>query len=477
MTSVRALALSSCLAAGLAAAASAADAPRVAGEPSRTPVAKSAATWRHAGFPDASLTRLRYGEMSAERILGLAKANANRIGKPLQIGIARDAAHESAERALPPLAWVSLADGSSVARVQLLSPLAYGIRAGLRFERLDPRAELRFSGSQRPGVVVASMRGDQMAALVGDDDLFWTPGTDGEKQFVEVWIPAGVARDAVAFSAPRLSHLMTNARDDFRILEKIGESGSCNIDAVCRVPELGQPFANAKAAVARITFVLDGLSYMCTGTLLNDTDASTQVPYFHTAHHCIGSQSVASTLNSYWRYESTACGAGSVGDYVLLGGGADHLYSNAETDGALLRLRDAAPAGSAFAGWDANPIPASAAVTTIHHPSGDLKKVSFGQHVPGDSDPTSNAVGWLEGTTESGSSGSGLFTRDADGYRLRGGLHGGDASYGNSGALNNTGNRDWYSRFDVDFPNIRRYLAPAAVAPRRRNGAQPLSPP
>lgn len=469
----------SCVAALLAIAttATAADAPRVRGEPSRTPVAKTAVAWRAAGPAESAVTRLSYGEMSAQRILKLHQYNAGRRGKPLRIGIAREASAETATRGLPPPRWTVQPDGSAVARLEFFSPLAYGVRAGLAVEALDPRAELRFSGSARPGKVVAAMDGRQVRRLTGDDGLFWTPATEGERQVVEIWLPVGVSPSAIRLDAPRLSHLMTNAVDGFKILKDIGASGSCNIDTVCRVGQLGQVFVDAKAAVARMTFVKQGSSYYCTGTLLNDTDPGTQVPYFHTANHCIGSQAVASTLNTYWNFESTTCNVDVAADPVQLSGGADHLYSSAETDGALLRLRDAAPAGTTFAGWDAGALTASASVTAIHHPGGDLKKVSFGQHLPADSDGQHHAAGWLEGTTEGGSSGSGLFTLAADGYYLRGGLYGGDASCANTGSLSDPQNIDWYSRFDVDFPNIQQYLAPVSTTARRRNGSHPLAPP
>jgi lysyl endopeptidase len=477
MPSVRCRGLSGLLALSAFTTAVAGQPPRMHAEPSRTPAQKQQLAWRATDAVAVPATRLHYGEMSARRILALRDANTVRTDKPLQIGIAREAAGEARSADLPPLRWMTSADGSSVARIELLSPLAYGIRAGLDVSRLDPRAELRFAGSARPDVVLATLTGAQARARRGDDGLYWTPATDGETQLIELWLPADASPADVQLRAPRLSHLMTNALDDFKILKNVGASDTCNIDTVCRVGQLGQTFVNAKAAVARMIFVLDGGSYYCTGTLLNDTDPATQVPLFHTAHHCIPTQSVAITLNTYWNFESTACDVDAPASYTMLNGGADYLYSSESTDGALLRLRDNAPAGATFAGWDANVLPASSAVTAIHHPAGDLKKVSFGQHLPGDSTGGRYAAGWLQGTTEGGSSGSGLFTVGSGGYYLRGGLYGGSASCANSGALGNAGNVDWYSRFDVDFPSIRQYLMPAPAVPRRRNGSQPLRAP
>ena len=80
-------------------------------------------------------------------------------------------------------------------------------------------------------------------------------------------------------------------------------------------------------------------------------------------------------------------------------------------------------------------------------------------------------MGWLTGTTEGGSSGSGLFTLGPRGYVLRGGLYGGSAACGNSGSLANSQNRDYYSRLDVDFPSMKQYLEPQ---PEIAEGARPI---
>ena len=59
----------------------------------------------------------------------------------------------------------------------------------------------------------------------------------------------------------------------------------------------------------------------------------------------------------------------------------------------------------------------------------------------------------------SGSSGSGLFTRNVDGdYELRGGLYGGLASCANSGSVGNAQNRDFYSRLDVDIAAMGHWI-------------------
>lgn len=446
--------------------------------------------WR--GQRDGATAALRYGELPLQRIVALHEANrgfAAGAPKATQIGVARVAAQEGVRKALPALQWQPVA-GGTVARFAVTSPVALGLRVGLRVQGLDPRAELRFGGSELPLDAPVLVYASEIAGATQADGLFWSPMTDGETQTVEIFLPTGVDVTRLRVDAPQLSHLLTNTRRNFKIVEKIGESGNCNIDTACRVAELGPDFVHAKNAVAHMSFNLFNTNgtlfgtYICTGTLLNDTVPGTQVPYFFTADHCFAGgrngvpaqnrQNVAATLNTHWNYEATACRSGVSTQRTTLAGGADLLFNDSNTDAMLLRLRNPAPSFSTFAGWDSAPMTPSSAVVAIHHPSGDAKKVSFGRHVPGRSDGESHAAAWLEGTTEGGSSGSGLFTVDATGrYRLRGGLFGGLASCANAGNLADTDNIDWYSRLDVVFPQIRQYLAPQ---PERRNGAQPLRP-
>jgi hypothetical protein len=429
---------------------------------------------------------MRYQEMSAARILKLQRYNAGRRLKPMQIGIARVASGEAVTDALPALQWMASSDGGSIARIEIMSPVALGLRVGLKVDVLDPRAELRFAGSADPSRVVAMMTSDQVRKLADAQGVFWSPSTDGEKQLIEIYLPAGVPRSRAHLQAPQLSHLLANSLNDFKIITKDSKaSEACNVDTVCRVGELGPNFVSAKNAVARMVYTEGANSYLCTGTLLADTVTTSQIPYFYTANHCISNQTVASTLDTFWKYEATACGNGTIGAYTQLTGGATYLYSNAVTfdaqdnytggtDASLLRLNDPAPSGAEFAGWDSTVLPASSSIIAIHHPAGDVKKVSSGRTRTSFSGLLE--TGWLNGSTEGGSSGSGLFTADAGGYRLRGGLYGGSAECANSGSLSNDGNADYYSRFDAVFPHISQWLAPAPPTRIRVNGSQPRVP-
>jgi lysyl endopeptidase len=458
----------------------------VGSEASRTPV-QAAPAWKLAQFPARTATPVGYRELALERLVELENRNASGRIKATQIGIGRQLAGEGIGRTTPALRWVPLKSGGAVARLQISSPDALGLRVGLQVTNLHPHVELRFGGSDAPSRVVAAISAAEARQAADAQGIYWSPATDGITQIIEIYRPAHVTAAQARLQAPQVSHLLANSQNDFKIVEKIGESASCNIDAVCRVDSLGPAYVQAKNAVAHMVFNLYTTSggvygtYICTGTLLNDTTPGTQVPWFYSADHCFAGGSdgvpvqdrakVALSLNTYWGYENSVCGTNNGVRANPLTGGADLMFYDANVDALLLRLRNPPPASATFVGWDASPLAANAAVIALHHPSGDAKKYSRGQHVS-DTYPENFTVGWQEGTTEGGSSGSGLFTLYRDNsYRLRGGLFGGNASCANSGNLSNAANRDHYSRLDLIFPQIKQWIA---ADPVRENGTQPL---
>lgn len=96
-------------------------------------------------------------------------------------------------------------------------------------------------------------------------------------------------------------------------------------------------------------------------------------------------------------------------------------------------------------------------VTCIHHPSGDIKKISgaWGTFDQQDGVDMGNGPAdcwhvpaWGYGTTEPGSSGSGLWNKD---HHLIGQLYGGEADCNNS--VN-----DYFGRFDLSYPLLSEWL-------------------
>src|SRR5207237_8322637 len=120
-----------------------------------------------------------------------------------------------------------------------------------------------------------------------------------------------------------------------------------------------------------------------------------------------------------------------------------------------------------FAAWRAETVPDGTGIAVVHHPEGDLKKVSEGL-MPSYfsfSDGTSFAsVRYSMGSSEPGSSGSGLLTLGSGGsfYELRGGLYAGDDS------CSQPNGKDVFSSLDLAVPLLAPYLTPGASNPAKK---------
>lgn len=201
-----------------------------------------------------------------------------------------------------------------------------------------------------------------------------------------------------------------------------GDSGSCNNNVNC--PE----FVDWEAEVRSVAMILSSGGWrLCTGALVNNARQDL-TPYFLTANHCLGGES---SWIFMFQYESSGCSNQDGPTYMTVQGAT--LLDNASTsDYALLRLDDTPPESYEihFAGWSAQDTPPVNPVG-IHHPSGDIKKITFDDDT-GISDGWSGNDGshwrvadWEDGTTEPGSSGSPLFDNN---HRIVGQLHGGEAN-------------------------------------------------
>ncbi|HVG31485.1 MAG TPA: Calx-beta domain-containing protein [Pyrinomonadaceae bacterium] len=287
---------------------------------------------------------------------------------------------------------------------------------------------------------------DHGASEKGD---FWTPPMEGDRVVVEYFLPkSATAAKEEAFQISEVGHIFT---DPFYK----AAAGSCNLDVT---PD----WSNVAKSVGHLQFADGGSFFVCTGTLLND-QAQDFTPYLLTANHCIDNQQSAQSLSVYWLYNS----GNDPPPGTPRTDGATLLATGTASDFTLLRLTGTLPAGLVFSGWDASTTPVSTPVTGIHHPKGSYKRISFGTTItscasglPG---PCQNftPVRWNSGTTEGGSSGSGLWKGSPSDPRLVGTLTGGEALCSN---LNGT---DYYGSFSVTYQSIASYLT---------NGTPPSAP-
>ena len=387
----------------------------------------------------------------------------------LAVGYARPVPAADAAVRLSDLPWQALAQGVRAAQLTVTSPGAAAVRLGLALQDAPPGLLLRFRGSGSGATVF----GPVSAATIAADDLYWSPVLEGEAGTIEFVLPADADPGDALIRLPAISHLVA-AGDALRAFApNIGQAGACEVDVACLDAALRQQLSTATNAVARMMVTVAGDTYLCTGTLLNDARTSF-TPYFLTANHCLedvadpaagrgAAAAAAGTINTYWFFQAAACGSLATPGYTLLAGGAKLLARSIDADWALVQLKLPPPSGSTFSAWSADaPIATGTAADGVHHPSGDLKKFSMGS-VAGyqsyDDGSSFIRMMWTTGVTEPGSSGSGLFTRNAatGDYELRGTLSGGESSCTVPQGI------DEYSRFDAAFPLVNDYLAPSAA--------------
>ncbi len=230
----------------------------------------------------------------------------------------------------------------------------------------------------------------------------------------------------VNFEIARVNHDFIGILKSTR--RPLGTSGECNVDVNC---ESGDAWDDVKNSVCRL--IVDGTE-ICSGTLVNNT-AEDETPYIISAAHCYDEWDYAETTVYTFNYESPYC-APLDGDPVNSLSGAIMKATYDSLDFALVRLDDEPPASFRpyYAGWDRSEnLPDSSA--SIHHPLGDIKKISSDYNSPTITDFSSSYISqafykiskWDEGVTEGGSSGGALFNTSEN---VIGTLTGGQAQCG-----------------------------------------------
>ena len=358
-------------------------------------------------------------------------------------------------------AWQLLSDGSRLWNVVIHAPDAIGQR--IHFSRIALPAGSRVSlyNAGNPG----ESYGPYYGPATGETDL-WSATCFADAVVVECYAPAGTDIAKIDLAIDRTIHVYRG----FEALPWEKSAGSCNLDVACY-----DDWTETARGVGGVGSVGATGSLWCTGSLLVDTDPATDIPYFLTAHHCVGGQSGtrgASSIEVYWLYQTPSCHGTpqSPASVPRTTGGAQYLAGSAGVyeggtgnDFTFLRLNNAPPAGLTYLGWSTLPPADGTPITCIHHPHGDFKRISFGtfsNHNPNPqfSNPYPtlyNEVTYDAGTTEPGSSGCPLMISAT--HQIIGQLWGGDASC----TLRTS--PDFYGRFDVSFPFIQSYLAPALL--------------
>ena len=254
--------------------------------------------------------------------------------------------------------------------------------------------------------------------------------------------------------------------------QKINEADTCEINVNCS--PVGDLWQDEKKGVARIYVVEGNSGGYCTGSLINNTSQDCK-PYFLTALHC-GVNATAANMTQwkfYFKYEAPSCTnpptAGTLDDYFITGclriadsgdnggdSGSDFLLvklGSSTNEAATITTLKSANFSAYWNGWNANTAATTGGVG-IHHPAGDIKKISTFSG-------TSVSAGWNgngllshwrqswtsnsngHGVTEGGSSGSPLFNY-SQGYII-GTLTGGSSS------CNSPTSQDYYGKMSYHW--------------------------
>lgn len=392
-------------------------------------------------------------------------AEVGKIGQPLRFAVpyATDVTIELDGQ------WETLHSGDRIWRMRFEIPGATDMNFGFSRFRLPGGATLHVYDTER-----SFFQGPWGASNNKPHGQFWTPVVPGDSAVIELFLPVG-ARDQPLLEVGQVAG---GYRDLFgREGGPYTKShGSCNIDVIC--PE-GDGWRDQIRSTARYSF---SGSFLCTGSLINDVPHSL-APHFLTAHHCVSTLADAQTIVAYWNYEAPVCGQQDGGSLDQNQSGASLLATREDVDVTLVVLdEDPDEAWNVhFSGWDRSNLQPGGAVA-IHHPSGHVKSISFAES---DLNTTASCIGgpgtpdthwevpfWDLGTTEPGSSGSGIW--NPQNGRLIGSLSGGVASCTVIGP-------DCYGKFavawdgDSEASRLQDWLDPNGTNPDGIDGTDPDS--
>ncbi|MDD4848240.1 MAG: T9SS type A sorting domain-containing protein [Bacteroidales bacterium] len=305
-----------------------------------------------------------------------------------------------------------------------------------------------------------------------ENGYFATEQIEGESIFIEYFEPNTVTEksrfhiESVGYFYKELSDLQMYKDDPTPT--RVGESQPCHVDINCT--PVGDEWQEEKKGISHISFKAGGDWYLCTGSLINNV-AQDGTPYYLTAYHCGADDATPEEYNSWifkFKYEAppeqasgngttmttSPTGTKSITGCTKLSEG--NIHGGSDFQLLLLSSTPTPVFNPVYNGWDRNE-PISTTGVAIHHPAGDIKKISTCEAIlPSGSNMVSGSVmaanstwtvRWASnangyGVTEGGSSGSPLFNPNG---MIVGTLTGG----GSSCAMPT--NRDIFGRFSYHW--------------------------
>ncbi len=326
---------------------------------------------------------------------------------------------------------------------------------GLNFDKLDlPAGSDLFVYTPDRSIVLGAFTRFEVPSYRN----FTTRPVVGDKLVIEYFEPESVTSNTVV-EISGLTYMYRGFEAQNPSVHKSEASGSCEVNVNCTE---GQNWQNQKQGVTKILAKVGSRYFYCSGVLMNNTEQDFS-GLLLTAAHCskdfVGSGATAEDFSLwvfYFSYESPGCITSGSPEQTVVG--AEQLAtsensSDLGSDFLLLRLLNDIPPkyNPYYCGWDAGSSSSSTGVG-IHHPDGDIKKIStyktpLASGTWGSNPNTHWIVKWSAtengfGVTEGGSSGSPLFD---DERLVIGTLTGGESS------CQNTGGEDMYGKISYSW--------------------------
>ena len=315
-----------------------------------------------------------------------------------------------------------------------------------------------------------------------NDGVLHTNTVFGEQLLLQIQLPADSPRAprltveevgvlGARFVAPRYNARGAFSMDDMNAITAqasnlCSTNANCVVNAACTSSSV---VSDAKDAIAGILFQSGASLYICTGGLVADTVSTSVIPYFLTAHHCISSSGEASSLETYFDYQTTCSNPNCTQPYNNAGDtvGSTIMASGSTSDYTLVRLASTpvtADGVATYLGWLSTPVANTnnLALYRISHPKGSPQAYSEGVV-----DTTKGTCRTLArgnfiysrdtlGATEGGSSGSPVVNSAG---QIVGQLYGACGTDVNN-VCNAAANATVDGAFAVSYPNLAAFLNP-----------------
>jgi hypothetical protein len=374
--------------------------------------------------------------------------------------------------------WQTLPNGDRVWMCAVKSSGALGLTLIFDEFRLPPGASFYAYGANE------QIYGAYTAQSCIPSGKFLIGVIAGETAYLELLEPASVSGQSKISS-----HRVDVAYDNNALhgAEDFGDGLPCNVNINCPT---GAGWQNEKKGIARILMVFSNGEGWCSGSLIANT-SNTYEPYFLTAHHCqlIGNNPDFDLWRFDFDYESVNCNNPVLEPVPRSVLGSERVSYRNETDFMLLKINPIPVNYDVyFNGWNRDNNQTTIAPNTvyIHHPAGDIKKISVDTQQAIIQTGTLNWGGifgispanshWKTvtdiGVFQPGSSGSPLLDTNK---RIMGQLHGGSTVMGDAckvtGAYFGRFNLSW-NQGNTPDARLKEWLDPTNTGAITQNGYQ-----